>query len=132
DRVFGWAEQAGDEDSQCHMLQHLTELECRAGDWSRAEALAERHWRACEQMGEEYCAGPPQWSVSKVQALLGRLDRARVVAADGARLAAEHRVSAFQMHNTCVLGLVELSAGNYAAAAAHLRVVADWQIRAGW
>ena len=62
---------------------HLAELECRAGEWSRADEYAEELLETGEQRGLEFQGGLALWIRGLVDAYLGRLDEARARATEG-------------------------------------------------
>ena len=73
----------GDDPAQTEALLFLAELECRAGDWSRADEYAEELLQVAEQQGLEFQGGSALWIRGLVDAYLGRLDEARARATEG-------------------------------------------------
>ena len=107
----------GDDSARINGLLHLTMLECRAGDWRRADECAGEVLEIGEQRGLEFQGGLFLWMRAFVDAYLGRLDEARAGATAGATRSREVEDHAFLERNLAVLGFIELSTGNHAAAA---------------
>jgi DNA-binding CsgD family transcriptional regulator len=110
----------GDANAQTRALFHLAVLECRAGEWSRADEYAEGVLEEGEQRGLEFRGGLSLWIRGLVDAYLGRLDRARARATEGSSRAREEHEHRFLERNLALLGLIDLSTGDYRAAAARL------------
>jgi DNA-binding CsgD family transcriptional regulator len=113
----------GDEPTQDNALLFLTELECRAGNWGRADEYAEAMLQAGEQWGLEFQGGSWLWIRGLVDAYLGRLDQARARATDGVARSREEGDQAFLERNLALLGLIDLCMGDYPAAAERLAPV---------
>jgi DNA-binding CsgD family transcriptional regulator len=113
----------GDEPTWTQALLFLTEVECRAGNWDRADEYAEELLEAGEQRGLEFSGGTWLWLRGLVDAYLGRLDVARTRAAEGARISREVGEQAWLERNLALLGLIDLSTGDYSAAAEWLAPV---------
>ncbi len=95
-------------------------LESRAGEWIRADEYAEELLERGEQRGLEFRGGLSLWINGLLDAYLGRLDEARARATEGisrARREDEHR---FFERNHALLGLIDVSTGDYPAAAERL------------
>ncbi len=107
----------GDEPARSNALLFLAELECRAGEWGRADEYAEAMLQAGETWGLELEGGSALWIRGLVDAYLGRLDEARVRAAEGARFSREENDQAFLERNLALIGFIDLSTGDYRAAA---------------
>ena len=73
--------------------------------------------QAGETWGLELEGGSALWIRGLVDAYLGRLDEARVRAAEGARFSREENDQAFLERNLALIGFIELSTGDYRAAA---------------
>ena len=101
----------------------LTELACRAGDWSRADELCGGNAPVRERRGLEFQGGSALWIRGLVDAYLGRLDEARARATEGVSRSREENEQAFLERNLALLGLIDLSTGDYAAAAERLAPV---------
>ena len=98
-------------------MQFLTLLECRAGDWRRADEYAEELLQAGERWGLELEGAPTLWLRGLVDAYLGRLDQARARATEGVARSRAWNEQAFLARNLAVLGLIDLFTGDYPAAA---------------
>jgi ATP/maltotriose-dependent transcriptional regulator MalT len=118
--VAAEARERGHEVDLAIALFQLGELECRAGRYAEAE----RHARA---MMEGFVVENPQdrsgtmYVLAWAEAFMGRVDDARAHAREGARLSRETGDQLFWSQNEAVLGFLELSLGNLAAADRHLR-----------
>jgi DNA-binding CsgD family transcriptional regulator len=123
ERAYAAAVARGDESAQDNALLFLTELACRAGDWERADELAEAMLQAGDGWGLEFQGGSFLWIRGLVDAYLGRLDEARARATEGVSLCREENEQAFLERNLALLGLIDLSTGDYAAAAERLAPV---------
>jgi DNA-binding CsgD family transcriptional regulator len=123
ERVYAAAVARGDEPAQDNALLFLTELACRAGDWERADELAEAMLQSGGGWGLEFQGGSFLWIRGLVDAYLGRLDEARAHATQGAALCREENEQAFLERNLALLGLIDLSTGDYRAAAERLAPV---------
>ncbi len=113
----------GDEPTQDQALLFLAELACRAGDWGRADELAEAMLQAGERWGLELQGGSFLWIRGLVDAYLGRLDEARARATEGVSRCREENEQAFLERNLALLGLIDLSTGDHLAAAERLAPV---------
>ncbi len=110
----------GDDPAQTVALFHLTVLECRAGEWSRADEHAEELLEAGEQRGLEFRGGLSLWIRGLLDAYLGRLDQAHARAIEGISRSNEDDQHRFLERNLALLGLIDMSAGDYEAAAERL------------
>ena len=107
-------------------LAWLTLLECRAGEWS----LADEHAAELAEEGEQ--RGNELWVPALVDAYLGRLDRARARATEGVLRAREDGFTSLAERHLAVLGLIDVSTGDFHSAAAKLApVVHGRQSRGG-
>jgi DNA-binding CsgD family transcriptional regulator len=119
-RAHAAAVAGGNEPARDRALHVLTQLECRAGDWRRADEYAETMLQAGEQWGLELDGAPRLWIRALVDAYLGRLDQARARATEGVARSRAWKEEVFLARNLAVLGLIDLSTGNYTAAAEKL------------
>ena len=122
-RAHAAAVARGDEPAQDKALLFLTELACRAGDWGQADEYAEAMLQAGERWGLELQGGAALWISGLVDAYLGRLDQARARATEGVARSREDNDQAFLERNLALLGLIDLSTGDYPAAAEKLAPV---------
>lgn len=111
----------GDEIDRIALLNHLTQLECRAGRL----AFAAQRANELEILGSQVGSGP--WGTTMrfarglVAAHVGEVERARDAAAEGAAAAVEIGTKLFHVLNRWVLGFLELSLGDARSADHHLR-----------
>jgi DNA-binding CsgD family transcriptional regulator len=132
-RVHALGVERDDAPTVTQVLLFLTELECRAGAWSRADAYAAELLESAEQQGLEHQGGVALWCRGIVDAYLGRLDEARARAAEGVSRSREEGDQAFLERNLALLGLIDLSTGDYRAAAERLAgVVRRRHARGAW
>jgi hypothetical protein len=114
----------GSEESANDARLHLIEVERRSGNWNSARTHAE----ACARWSREtgfWQEGVPAYVVSLVDAGCGEVDRARVLAAKGVGQAEAQQDWTFAAQCRWVLGQVELSVDDPAAAMRWLEPVAD-------
>jgi DNA-binding CsgD family transcriptional regulator len=129
---LGKATVEGDESWIATLLYYLTELECWAGNWARADELAAECCELSERRGLV-----PERSVALgcralVDARLGRVGDARRAGERGVALAAAAGNEAWRLRNVGILGFLELSLGNLEAAASHLRDLPARLVEMGW
>jgi DNA-binding CsgD family transcriptional regulator len=111
----------------------LTELMCRLGDWPAAARYAAEFTELFEQLGLEHSSPWPLYVTSLVDAYLGNVEEARAAATRGIALAVEVRDDGYWlMENQGVLGFLELSLGNPAAAVGYLQPAARYLHQARW
>ncbi len=123
ERAHAAAVARGDEPAQDNALLFLTELACRSGDWARADEYAETMLQAAERWGLEHQGEAALWIRGLVDAYLGRLDQARARATEGVARSRADNEQAFLERNLALLGLIDLSTGDYTAAADKLAPV---------
>ncbi len=123
---------AGDELTRSGLLMHQTELECRAGNWERADELASECFELYERRGLELQGSVPLYARALVDAHLGRVDECRAACEQGLAIAdtVGDTIFAWQLHG--VLGFLELSLGALEAAALHLRNLPAELVALGW
>jgi DNA-binding CsgD family transcriptional regulator len=110
------AHEIGDDSSLPNILMHLAQAELWRGDWARALAYAQEACELAEMLGQHF-GGPPAY-LAQVDAHLGRVERARASATEGLALVEASAFGAALYLR--VLGFLELSLGEPAAAAEHL------------
>jgi DNA-binding CsgD family transcriptional regulator len=123
---------AGDQAARQAMLLHLVELECRAGNWIVALRLADEMVEGAEQFGMAFQGAAALYPRALVDACLGRVEEARAAASEGLASSQASHDEIFEAQNASVLGFIELSLGNAAAADRYLRPVADRLEELGW
>jgi tetratricopeptide (TPR) repeat protein len=121
----------GDEEARAQVLFHLGDLERRAGNWRQAERWATEASELWRQGGNEQEYASSLALVGGLDALTGRLDAARERATYGLQAAERMGDETFAVHHRGVLGLVELSAGDPAAAQRWLQPAVDRLIATG-
>ena len=111
----------GDEADRSSLLNHLTQLECRAGRLARAVERARELQIVIGQMGI------PQWMLpyggfarGLVAAHLGHVEEALEAASAGVAASMQVGTNLFHVLNRWVLGFLELSLGDAQAADQHL------------
>jgi DNA-binding CsgD family transcriptional regulator len=112
----------------------LTELMCRLGDWPAAARYAAEFSELFEQLGLQHLSPWPLYATSLVDAYLGNVEQARAAATRGVAIAleVEGEDGYWLMENQGVLGFLELSLGNPAAAADYLRPAARYLHKTRW
>ena len=122
----------GDEAALSAALLHLAELEFRAGNW----ALAARHvsggYECAEQLGREQDLSAHLYARALLDAHLGRVEEAREAAERGMALSESCGDEVFRLQHLAVLGFLELSVGDAAAADGILRPLAARLASSGW
>ena len=122
-RVHASAVNRGDDPARTEALLFLGELECRAGNWKRADKYADAMLQSAEQQGLDFQGGSALWINGLVDAYLGRLEQARARATEGVSRSEEENEQAFLERNLALLGFIDLSTGDYSAAAERLAPV---------
>ncbi|HET9344384.1 MAG TPA: AAA family ATPase [Candidatus Limnocylindrales bacterium] len=110
----------GDESSRQMVLVWLTELEWLAGRWDDAATHAREGLELSQLAGARMRQGLNMAMLGLVEGSRGDLDRGRRLAADGRAILDEVGETAYGNYAGQVLGFLELSAGNIAAAIDHL------------
>ena len=118
------AERHGSDEAANSTRLHLTEVEWRAGNWDAAAAYAAAHARWSRETGRDQ-EGVPAYLVSLVEAGRGNTDYARELAATGVAQAEAQGDWTFAAQCRWVLGQLELSADDPAAALRWLEPIAD-------
>jgi DNA-binding CsgD family transcriptional regulator len=110
----------GDDASLPYALSHLPQLELWSGNWAESERCALEHLDLAEEMAQPDQRRQALYNLAAVHAHLGRVDDAR---AEAETLLADARAAADtwgESNAEAVLGLLELSRGDSAAAVGHL------------
>ena len=100
---------------------YLALIEWRAGNWRRAAELAEEARAPDEQSGRDGLAAVVEWPRTLIAAHRGLVDEARERARKALAQAESAGIEAAVAGYRWVLGFLELSEGDPAAALAHLR-----------
>jgi DNA-binding CsgD family transcriptional regulator len=103
---------------------HLVEVEWRAGNWDLARTYAEERVRWARETGAGQQGGVA-YVLSLVEASYGHIEDARALAAAGCQQAEDERDWAFAAQCRWVLGQLELSVDDPAAALRWLEPIAD-------
>src|SRR6266508_2583280 len=93
-----------------------TELECRAGNWRRADRYAAEAMEITLEAGIQEATPGPLSRLALVEALTGRIEDARAHASEGLKVAEPCQDTWAVIRNRSVLGFLELSLGNPAGA----------------
>jgi ATP/maltotriose-dependent transcriptional regulator MalT len=113
-------ERGGDYD-RGRFLFMLALIELRSGRWERAAQHAAHGYDLMEQAAAEQQKSAFLYPMSLIDAHLGRVDEARAAAEEGLALSQASNNEIFSIADQSVLGFLELSLGNAALAAGHLR-----------
>jgi tetratricopeptide (TPR) repeat protein len=121
----------GDEGSLPYAVAHLPELELWTGHWDRAEALAREHLELAESAGLESQRDQALYNLALVHTHQGRVEEARREI-DEAVTALEAAGDLWMLSGVLpILGLLELSRGDPAAALAPLERAFELRDRLG-
>ena len=112
------------------VLQHLTQLEVRAGNWRRAEEIRGEFLLLAERLDWE--ASTVYYIRALVDACLGRVEAARAAAEEGIALAQPRNDALFGLLCRWTLGFLELSLGDAQAAVAVLGPLPDEMLALGY
>ena len=126
------AQEEGDESSLPHLLAHMADLECWAGNWPAAERYAAESWEVAEQVGHRAWRSVQLYVRALLDGHLGRVDAARAAASEGLSVATAARDPEMLMVLSGTQGFIELTAGNLEQAEASLSRAADLGDRIGF
>jgi DNA-binding CsgD family transcriptional regulator len=132
EKACALASGAGDEVARAALLVHLAQLETRAGDWARARGYADEAMLLADQIGLRQIQSGSRSAAAMVAALCGQVEEARATAEAGLAVSRAAKEVIFEAHNLAVLGYLELSLRNPAAADTHLRRLPDLYARIGY
>jgi DNA-binding CsgD family transcriptional regulator len=112
----------------------LTEVMWRLGDWPAAARYAAEFSELFEQLGLDHLSPWPLYATALVDAHLGNVEQARAAATRGVAISleVEGENGGWLMQDRGVLGFLELSLGNPAAAVGFLRPGARRLHEVGW
>jgi DNA-binding CsgD family transcriptional regulator len=119
------AVEAGDEASLPLLLRYLSLVELLAGDWPRAERLADEGYEASLQSGQPSQQAVLAASNALIAAHRGNVEATRATADEALRLGEETGSGFAKLLARSALGLLELSLGNPDRAAAELDPLVD-------
>jgi DNA-binding CsgD family transcriptional regulator len=126
------AQTTGDELAGAMLLLHLTELECRAGDWPRADRHADAMLELNRRRGLAEQGSMGLYARALVDAHFGRVDECRAAAEQGIAIARASGDAIFELQNRSVLGFLALSLGDLDAAAGAVGDLPDRLVSLGW
>jgi DNA-binding CsgD family transcriptional regulator len=106
------AVERGDESAMPLLLYHLSELECRAGNWELATRHAEDAAAAAARTAQEPVRAAALYAMALVDAHKGEVEAARREAGQAMALAEQTGASVLLIQILCLLGFLELSLGN--------------------
>ena len=130
--VLQRARDLGEESTATFALMALAEVEARSGNLSLAEAYAEEGAEISVQIGARHNLVFCRAFLALVFALRGEVERARAAAADGLALAQSVDSAGGMLVNLSTLGLLDLSLGDFQAAADRLAPVAAMALISGY
>jgi tetratricopeptide (TPR) repeat protein len=126
------ARDLGEESTVAVSLMALADVEARTGDLPLAEAYGEESAEISVQIGARHSLVHGRAAVALVSALRGEVERARATAEEGLSLAAAVDSAGGMVLNLSVLGLLDLSLGDFQAAADRLAPVAQMALVSGF
>jgi DNA-binding CsgD family transcriptional regulator len=113
--------------SRLTIALHLAELEIGVGRWERAAEHAAEGYALADELDSDHARCALLYVTAKAEALLGRLDSAGAAARRGIELARSSKSEIYEFNNRRVLGLVALSVEDWAAAAAWLGPLLEFE-----
>lgn len=125
DERYRRAAETGDESSLPFVLYQLSELLCWAGEWDRARKHAEDACRIALESEQVAVLPAALYAKSLVDTHLGRVDTARADAEEALALAERTHNLPVALMARSVLGLIELSLGDFERTHMHLGPVAE-------
>lgn len=119
--------EAGEETSLPFLLAQMSESAAREGDYAAAIVHADEALATSLRTGQKPMQAAAHYARALAQAHRGDLDEARTSAGTGLRLAEEVGSVVMMMWNQSVLGFLELSVEDPAAAHGHLAPLVAWR-----
>mgnify|MGYP001352659067 CR=1 FL=1 len=126
------AKASGDEGTRAHLLFHGFQVEWFTGRWTDADRLATEALQLADQLRDEQYRGVALYARALLDAHLGDVEGARAGAAAALAIADAQSDELFGLQSRTVLGFLELSRGDAAAADRHLRSLPAWLYEHGW
>lgn len=126
------AKASGDEGTRAHLLFHGFQVEWFTGRWAEADLLATEALQLADQLRDEQYRGIALYARALLDAHFGDLEATRSSAAAALAIADSQSDSLFRLQSRTVLGFLELSRGDAAAADRHLRPLPGWLYQHGW
>jgi len=121
ERACADATAAGEEVARVLLLLHLAQAQTRAGEWRQARVHADEAILLAEQIGLVQLQSFALSVSSMIAALTGQVAQARAAAESGLSASRGAREVIFEAQNLAVLGFLELSLEDPAAADSYLR-----------
>jgi DNA-binding CsgD family transcriptional regulator len=121
----------GDEAALPFLLYHFGELECWAGNWDAAEEYSLEACRVADESRQHTMKPATLYSLALVRAHRGRVEQARVLAGEALALCDSTGNIPVRAMVLSVLGFIEVSFGNAAAAHGYLGRLAEAAAVAG-
>jgi DNA-binding CsgD family transcriptional regulator len=110
----------------------LTDLMCRVGEWPSAALYASELAELCDQLGLELRSPFASYARARVEAYFGNVDEARAAAGRGIELSAKVGMTGYLALHQGVLGFLELSLDDPAAAVDFLQPAVRRLDEDGW
>ena len=129
--AYEGAVEEGNERSLPFLSFHLAELECWAGDWDAAQRYAREGCDVATRTGQDSSLAFALYATALVDALRGETDPARADAEQGLAFAERSGAAPARVLLLHVLGFIELSLGDHAAAHRYLGPLAEAAASAG-
>jgi DNA-binding CsgD family transcriptional regulator len=126
------AKASGDEGTRAHVLFHRFQVEWFSGRWDEADRLASAAVELAEQLRDEQYRAIALYARALLDAHLGHVDAAQAAATDSLAIAEALSDSLFAIQSRTVLGFLDLSRGDFAAADRQLRELPAWLDAHGW
>jgi DNA-binding CsgD family transcriptional regulator len=123
---------SGDEGTRGHVLFHDFQIEWFTGRWTEADRLATEALELADQLRDEQYRGIALYARALLDAHLGSVEAGRAGAGAALAIAEAQSDSLFALQSRTVLGFLELSLGDAAAADRHLRPLPAWLHEHGW
>jgi DNA-binding CsgD family transcriptional regulator len=122
----------GDEGTRGHVLFHLFQVEWFAGQWVTAATHVDAMRELADQLGDAQFRGIALYAQGLLDAHRGKPTSARAAAQEAVEISEIISDALFGVQSRTVLGFIELSVGDPAAADRHLRPLPEWLISRGW
>ncbi len=127
DDLHRQAIEAGEDTSLPFLLSQMSESATLEGDWTAGARHADEAMTTSLRTGQAPMRAAALYARALAEAYRGDLDAARHSAGAGLQLAEEVGSVVMMMWNQSVLGFIELSAGDPAAAHGHLAPLVAWR-----
>jgi DNA-binding CsgD family transcriptional regulator len=128
----GAAVERGDEETRALILFFLSALEIHAGRWRRAQEYITAGLELAEQLDDQQLSGMMSGAQADLDIVCGRIEAAREGIAHSLAISDVVEDTLLRISKLDSAGFLELSAGNLAAAAGHLRPLPQLLLSHGW